>query len=221
MKKRITTVILSMVLVAAIILESTPVAYAASGEYLDPTEPETEEYEVPTYVTVTLNVPLEVQANDYYCGPACVKAVVQCLTNTSSGQSVYAGLLGTSINGTYIGNIPAVINNAIGSNHYAYCDISSASYSTWIGYIKSSIDSGYPVIMLIWPNSANTGGFSYTVKSGHFIVISGYEYYTPTGTVSGLRIMDPHPVHNGVFWKYDLMALRSVNLQQTYHGIVK
>ena len=46
MKKRITTVILSMVLVAAIILESTPVAYAASGEYLDPTEPETEEYEV-------------------------------------------------------------------------------------------------------------------------------------------------------------------------------
>lgn len=75
------------------------------------------------------------QDNDYYCGPANVKQVVQYLNGSSASQSTYASYMGTnSTDGTYVYAIRNALNNYT-SQSYSYVlgsNYNASSFSTLV-----------------------------------------------------------------------------------------
>nr|WP_304711301.1 C39 family peptidase [uncultured Acetatifactor sp.] len=135
-----------------------------------------------------LNVPVFVQSEDWYCGPATVKQVVHYIKGSSQSQAYYAhkDRLNTTENGTDMTKIPGVVNAAIGEKYYVYDEI--ASRAEWDKELPQSLVKRRPAILDI--NTMNVPAFPYRTK-GHFVCLSGEDAITSDGDGYFFQIADP------------------------------
>ncbi|WP_343248853.1 C39 family peptidase [Diplocloster hominis] len=154
------------------------------------------------------------QENNYYCGPATVKQVVQYKNGNSNIQSYYAGLLNTvetgDNRGTDMTRIAPVINSCIGSSYYVMAEIPGDSL-TWFNRIRTGISAHYPTVLDINTNSVSE--FPYKT-SGHYICTSGFRV-----AENQVRIADPHPSYFGHYW-YSRNGLYKANADHFRHAMI-
>lgn len=171
----------------------------------------------PNFIKVELSVPYYVQANNYYCGPATVKEIVQYYNGSSGTQAYYANLLGTTTNGTDMTYIPSVLNSSISSSIYAYDD-TWTSFSQWATRVMASIDAGNPVVADISTSGVTMLQIPY-VTTGHYVAIIGYSYDTRSNTLASVKIADSHPTYYGIYW-YPSSDLYTANDNHFRHAIL-
>ena len=88
------------------------------------------------------------QENEYYCGPANVKIVLQSINGSSYSQGTYAYNMGTSRNyGTYVYRLVNELNAQLSVTSYAYAYIGSSSRQYLMDRLVSDIKKNYPVIL--------------------------------------------------------------------------
>lgn len=133
-----------------------------------------------------LNVPVFMQSEDWYCGPATVKQVVHYIKGSSLTQGQYADKLGTTKKGTDMEKIPDVVNAAIGEKYYVYDEI--ASRAEWDKELPQSLVKRRPAILDI--NTMNVPAFPYHTE-GHFVCLSGEDAITSDGDGYFFQIADP------------------------------
>lgn len=144
-------------------------------------------------VTKTLNIVGYKQSNNYYCGPASVKTVLQYLNGNSLTQAQYASNMGTTSSyGTYVYKIVNELNRVEGSGTYMYSQVSDLDLSEGTKY---SIDNNYPLIYHAL--TTKLPGYSGSSGSGHYIVGYKYNYYLNDSNVMQYNISYWDPYDNG------------------------
>lgn len=136
-------------------------------------------------VIANLKVKHVKQSNGYYCGPATTAQTVNYLTKKSYSQSTMAKALGTTKDGTAMGNIPGVVNKYVGKKiNYTKRDI--GKYGDFCTSLYTALSKNRPVILDIKADKGS--GWAFTTK-GHFCNVSGVEYSSRGSFVS---VVDPN-----------------------------
>lgn len=138
---------------------------------------------------VTIPVTVFEQENNYYCGPATVKQVINYINGSSSSQSSYASQLGTTTSGTDMTKIAGVLKSNTGKN-YVYAAISSKD--TWYSRVMNGVNNRMPAILDINTNSVSSIPYN---SSGHYVNISGFDAISDR-----VRITDPWTLGLGNRW---------------------
>lgn len=126
----------------------------------------------PLYKSVSLNVILEQQDNDHYCGPASAIMVARYLkiVNSDFDQPQMAKVIGITSDGSSSAGITNGLNNLLKqagkTQQYQVASMDTADFNRSIMY---TLDADYPMIFSVKKMPL------YTSKSGHFIVIKGYK----------------------------------------------
>ena len=155
-------------------------------------------------VTCSLPVPFFEQENYYFCGPATVKQVYHYRWGNSNTQSYYANLLSTTTGGTDMTVIKNYLMNNVNSN-YTYSSIGSRN--NWELIIYYSLLDNRPPVLDIAPSTS--GGFPYN-SNGHFVNVSGAEFYDLGNNGNYVRITDPWTPGLGNRW-YSSQNLYNAN----------
>lgn len=131
------------------------------------------------WVNRTLGVTTYKQDNNYYCGPANIKQVVQFINGSSESQSTYANRMGTnSSSGTLVYKMRDELNYRQSYNNYVYQQMNSSSYDAFLNIVKGNIFygndttiKGKPIII-----HAKTGSlYLYNGNNiGHYLTINGF-----------------------------------------------
>jgi len=153
------------------------------------TKSEAELFSTVKPVNIKFGITAFKQTNDYYCGPATVKQVINFNTGTSKSQAFYAGKLGTTTAGTDMTKIAGVLNTYQSRTTYKY--LSFTSQLMWRNRVAMNTPSGIPTVMDISSKATN---WLYETN-GHFLNTAGFDCRTSPETV---WICDPHPVYHGV-----------------------
>lgn len=136
-----------------------------------------------------LNVEPFLQIETYYCGPATVKQVEKYIKGTSKTQRTYAGILGTTINGTNMEKIARYLRSNVKAN-YVYQNI--GDFNAWLNKVKYGAKNKMPAVLDI-----NTNSVPWPYKTpGHFVNTSGYD----TKRGFRVRITDPYGPGFGNRW---------------------
>lgn len=120
---------------------------------------------------VDLRVPLIMQENSYYCGPASVQMAVDYLTNgrSPSQDRIYDEVrTGPDQRGSIVWKVSRYMSKH--NSNYDYFNVNDVNFNR---YIRYSLDKGYPVIAQVYASSLP--GKSGAGK-GHFVTIKGYDY---------------------------------------------
>lgn len=130
---------------------------------------------MPTYFTAQLNVPTFKQEENYYCGYASVKEVLQHINGTSKSQSTYASEMGTSGSSAVVYKIKNLLNNYISSPKYTYSLGRNYTLDTFKSLVENNIANNRPIIMHAKANyltlyqNASFDIWHYYVIDGHTI----------------------------------------------------
>lgn len=134
----------------------------------------------------TLSVPIEQQKNSYYCGPACMQMVLE-YHGINKTQSVIAGKIGTTIEGSDIPPMRTYLNNQVGSGAYTYVNVTELAFGEGLVY---SIDKKKPLICMVQTKELP---YYNGHKSVHFIVAKGYDWdMNGSASYSTVKINDPN-----------------------------
>lgn len=144
---------------------------------------------------LTLSITHFSQETSYYCGPATVKQVVHWINGSSSTQTYYATVLGTTTQGTVMSSIPSVLNTEIGEQYYVKASI--GSQSQWMDKIRSSLYNDRPAILDI--KTVGITEFPYS-SNGHYVNVSGYSDSSAT-----VRITDPNDSAGNVWYAQSVL----------------
>lgn len=126
------------------------------------------------HITMSLNLPGQVQQNNYYCGPASGCAVLRG-RGINVTQSQVASQMGTTTNGTPLHNVAPGLNhwNGTNGNHF--------HYATLVGYKLSGENMTAQEWAMLFTNSAITTilgqyGVIYNVHqvAGSMYYLQGY-----------------------------------------------
>lgn len=187
-----------------------------------------------------VNVPLEKQDTNYYCGPACVYMTIEgirnhmpsCInTSITNTQKAHAEAMKTDKNfSTGEDDLRDRLTSMLHNEKYFMDAKYADNYGTinfteeqFITYIKNSLNKNGPVVVLIYPqafsvyNNANyptTGGYA---TSLHFMVVSGVYINRSTGAAT-FTIKDPNDWNNGALNKTHIVS--SSELYSCFHSIV-
>jgi hypothetical protein len=156
--------------------------------------------------TVSLPIPAYQQANSYYCGPATVKAVVQYHNGTSSSQTTYANLLGTTASGTEFSKVATVLSDKTGKNYvYGQMATSMLQWKTCINLDLTTWEMA--AIMDIRATSSN---WKYPT-TGHILPIRGMVYTGTVNSISHVIMADSHPDYCTANYKETATRAYNVN----------
>lgn len=149
-----------------------------------------------------LTIPRYKQTNNYYCGPASVQMIAKYVSGNSYSQSQLASYMNTTS-----GNGTVVYEMANGLRYYAHSQYAFSNLSsTALSNIRTSINSGYPVVYHVMTGSLRA---NYPFNSGHFIVGYGYSNLPVGGEYPSYYYYDPW--YGNII---DDQALRSSYLQK-------
>lgn len=151
------------------------------------------------------------QTENYYCGPACVKIVLDAINRESEKQDVYAKEMGTnSKEGTYASKIVEALNKHQNKRKYEVVS-KNTSYEQFVKGLVYAISKNCPVIVSINTNKLDEDErkkiWGYSVQ-GHFITVVGYSY---TGDDLDVFIHDPHYEKPGYYKKMSCKNLFNAN----------
>lgn len=152
-------------------------------------------------------LPLEAQINGYYCGPASVAMVLKAQGYTSVTQAGLASIMGTTTNGTDLGNIPKGLN-AYSAHTYTVKWGSTASSwpATMADLAIGSLMSGYGVIYntVQYKNqTARLVGYSNLTKDVyHYVAGEGYDSSDPYNRIC--NYVDPNNITYSGYGRHDI-----------------
>ena len=179
-----------------------------------------------TVRALDMRVERKVQETSHWCGPAAVQTTLATLGYSAPSQAELADKLGTdaSLGGvTWPARIPGVINQYISSSDWQYTfeDGSVATgplYDALKGHIRSSLNRGKPVIILVIPGKLpwNTDP---TPLLRHYVTIHGYGSVIANDgsvNVSTYKVTDPA---DGSEHSIDVDTLLLDNANLAWNGI--
>ncbi len=119
------------------------------------------------------------QSKNYYCGPACVKIVLEAFNRKSKSQDEYAKQMDTNAkNGTYAQKMADALNAEQNKREYKV-KTQNTSYEAFIKGLVSALSDECPIIVAINTKKLdekernNVWGYSVT---GHYITVVGYDF---------------------------------------------
>lgn len=140
---------------------------------------------------IVLDVPLYTQTTTYTCGVSNVKMILDYLGITSDGKAVSESALWNWANlygeGTYVYRVAQTLRKY--GAPYQYVSVAKDTTETYWSRLESSLKSGCPVIVLIYPEKNEYWDYS----SGHYVLVTGI-YRTADNT--------PYAVINDCHYKY-------------------
>lgn len=151
-----------------------------------------------------LNLPGQVQLNDYYCGPETAYAILGG-RGISTTQAKMATLAGTTSSGTVMSNLLSAMNsyNGTNGNYFKYAVVygpgsnTTAWYNTMTADAITTLNGGYGTVynvhMVNTPGSARLAGYDTMVASNIYHYVAG-EGYNSTNTSN--RICDYYDSNN-------------------------
>lgn len=144
----------------------------------------------------SLSVPLYLQEQYYYCGPASTQMVLKYVTGVKYSQSTLASSnnLNTTTNGTYVYKVTEVLNKYITTGQYQHVLTSRYAFGNSLIY---SIDGNRPVICHVNPQYLP----NYTgTATGHYLVSKGYSWgWSGSNYYSTVYYNDSNDDHYGTF----------------------
>jgi len=129
-----------------------------------------------------LSVPFHFQNTHYYCGPACLQMVfdyysplvaqLQIAEVARTDEKMGGTFIDDMIRAGHFSNISTSMGNEMPRNITGYSSrkIGYTTFEQWgmtIADLKTLIDEGYPIILLMWYDAPG--------YSGHFRVVVGYD----------------------------------------------
>ena len=159
-----------------------------------------------------LAVPLFVQENSYYCGPASVKQIVHFFKGSSSSQATYASLLGTTSAGTDMTKIAPVLQSKAGRG-YIMSDI--VNQTTWSNRIVTNIaTTKWPVMLDI-----KTNGLQWAYATdGHFLDICAI--MRDGSTLTHVYFTDPHYKYPNSAYQRSVELAYRANANHFRHAMI-
>lgn len=135
--------------------------------------------------SLTLSVVVESQATSYYCVPASSRVTLSAFISSLPSQSTLASQLGTTSSGTYMSNVPAVLNSYQSRNYYAFNSTSSLTdlrdrIQLDIQSYAAPLQNQVQMSLLPW--------YAGSLSGNHDIATYGYYYATK---VSNAYVYDP------------------------------
>lgn len=130
-----------------------------------------------------LDVPMYLQKNNDYCGPACVEMIIDFYRGSVNSQEIYAEFMGTGSEGTDHNMVCKALNHYQDNYHY---DI------RYVGNFQAMIDKAYyslrhgaPFVANINTTALyNNNDWAYST-TGHYIVIRSIYYDKNTERFTG------------------------------------
>lgn len=148
-------------------------------------------YYVPETFERYLHVPMYFQKTNYWCGPASVEMIIDFYRGSVYNQETYASYMGTTTNGTDIGQIQRALNNYQSQYHYDIRYV--GNFQAMIDKAYYSIRHGAPFIANINTNSLYNQGLWAYPTNGHYIVVRSIYYDRNTERFTG-HVNDPWKV---------------------------
>lgn len=156
----------------------------------------------------TLPVPVFEQENEYYCGPATLKAVVHYYKGVSEDQVTYASsdyLNTDKYLATGYEEMTTCLNTYGKSNAYVSSYDNLPNIETWFCQVEYNMVHEEPIVMPI--KTVGIPEFPYDTY-GHYLAISAINSkYTAPAEV---RLVDPHYDFSGATW-YDYDVVYEAN----------
>lgn len=135
-----------------------------------------------------LRVRLVKQENNYYCGPATAKMVLNYVVSKNYSQSSLARDMNTtSSNGTYVYELCDRLNQDINNNQYQYVGTWESNFSNSLVY---SINQDRPVPCQVRASSLPEYGSGW---GGHWVLVTGYQWGSSgSSSASNVYYNDPN-----------------------------
>lgn len=160
-------------------------------DFINPQYNDISLFYVPETYERYLNVPMYMQKNGDYCGPACVEMVIDFYRGSVYNQETYASYMGTDHTGTNFNQIARALNNYQNKYHYDVREV--PNFQAMLDKCYYSMKNSAPVIADINTQSLyNRGEWAYPT-SGHYIVIRSIYYDRNTEMFTG-HVNDPWKV---------------------------
>lgn len=135
--------------------------------------------------SLTLSVVVQPQTTSYYCVPASSRVTLSAFISSLPSQDTLASQLGTTSSGTYMSNVPAVLNSYQSRNPYVFTSATSLTdlqdrIQVDIQLYTAPLQNQVQMGLLPW-----YGG---TLLGHHDIATYGYNY---APNVSNANVYDP------------------------------
>lgn len=158
----------------------------------------------------SLNVPTYKQDNSYYCGPASAQMVLRYVDGRLISQSSLGSAMETNqSHGTYVYRLRQEINLYRGVSGY-YAEASNTNRSLFTS-IQKSVSDKHPVIARVTTKTLNP---AYNFVSGHYVVITGYNFGVPNGTITPSSQLNrsslPNVTYNDPWYGAGIFGKRTV-----------
>lgn len=149
-------------------------------------------YEPSGYVgyNVQLDVPIYLQKNGDFGGPATVEMIIDYLMDPRYNQETYAKEMYTDANGTNIEDLVDSLN--FHQDVYGYDKVSIDSEYHLVDCLMKALDKGMPVVADISTSNAYLKGLYPYSMPGHYLVVSGLEVNEDEETI--LTLIDPYKI---------------------------